>query len=98
MIRYREYVIKPNDGLLTTTEVRRLFRISLKMMKHLTPVKTYKSFGRKHPIKLYSLDDVGAFLESQLGIQLMTEADERRRRYRTGVNKTKQTDDYDKED
>lgn len=93
MIRYREYVTRPNDGLLTTTEVRHLFRISLKMMKHLTPVKTYKSFGRKHPIKLYSLSDVGAFLESQLGIQLMTEADLRRERYRKGLhNKTEEVE------
>lgn len=67
--------------LITVTQVKKLFRITDKMMQHLTPVCTYKRMGQRHPIKLYSVAEVGAFLESSTGIQLMAEADERRNRF-----------------
>ena len=75
------------DQLLTATEVKTYYRFTDGMMKHLPIAETYYRIGQRYPIKLYRESDVIAFLESPFGKQRMAEAEKRRKRFWTGVNR-----------
>lgn len=71
----------PDEPLLTATQVRLMYKFPDKMMAMLKPAVTYKKIGMKYPVKLYYKKDVEALANSEIGQQLMAEAEQRRKAF-----------------
>ena len=80
----------PNDDgerLITQQEARLVFRLTPMMLQHIKPLGYYLRVGSGQKVYLYRFADIQAFLDSEVGKQMMKDAEMRRQRFYNGVDK-----------
>ena len=78
-----------NDGerLITQQEARLVFRLTPMMLQHIKPLGYYLRVGSGQKVYIYRFADIQAFLNSEVGKQMMKDAEMRRQRFYNGVDK-----------